>query len=97
MADVGAGTGKLTRALIAAGHRVVAIEPSSAMREALTQALPDVSVHDASAEATGLPDRSVDVAVFAQSWHWVDVGRVDRAGADRPTRRLRVHAVDHAR
>lgn len=73
VADVGAGTGKLTRALIAAGHRVVAIEPSSAMREVLTQALPDVSVHDASAEATGLPDRSVDVAVFAQSWHWVDV------------------------
>lgn len=75
VADVGAGTGKFTRALVAAGHRVVAIEPSSAMREALTQALPDVPVYDASAEATGLPDRSVDVVTFAQSWHWVDVER----------------------
>lgn len=73
--DIGAGTGKLTRALVAAGHRVVAIEPSTVMREALTQTLPDVPVCHASAEATGLADRSVDVATFAQSWHWVDVER----------------------
>lgn len=71
--DIGAGTGKLTRALVAAGHRVVAVEPSADMRAVLAQALPDVPVHDTTAERTGLPDGSVEVATFAQSWHWVDV------------------------
>lgn len=73
--DIGAGTGKLTQALVEAGHRVVAVEPSVDMRTTLTRRLPGVPVHDASAEATGLPDRSVDVATFAQSWHWVDIVR----------------------
>jgi len=72
--DVGAGTGKFTRSLVAEGHRVIAVEPSADMRSALALAVPGVRVHDATAERTGLPDGSVDVATFAQSWHWTDVG-----------------------
>ena len=40
--DIGAGTGKLTRALVAAGHRVKAVEPSADMRQSLARTLPDV-------------------------------------------------------
>ncbi|MGB3186062.1 MAG: class I SAM-dependent methyltransferase [Ornithinimicrobium sp.] len=71
--DIGAGTGKLTSALLAHGHRVVAVEPSASMREQLALRLPSLTILDTRAEATGLADRSVDVATFAQSWHWVDV------------------------
>src|SRR5580704_13272307 len=39
--DVGAGTGKLSRALLAAGHRVLAVEPLPEMRTILTTALPE--------------------------------------------------------
>ncbi|MGB7450186.1 MAG: class I SAM-dependent methyltransferase [Ornithinimicrobium sp.] len=70
--DVGAGTGKLTVLLLRRGHRVVAVEPSSAMREQLRARLPHLSVRAARAEATGLPGASVDVVTFAQAWHWVD-------------------------
>jgi len=72
VADIGAGTGKLTVVLLQRGHRVVAVEPSGAMREQLSARLPGLDVRDAFAEATGLPDASVDVVTFAQSWHWVD-------------------------
>lgn len=71
--DIGAGTGKLTRALVDEGHRVVAVEPSAAMRETLATAMPGVRVLATSAEATGLADRGMDAATFAQSWHWVEV------------------------
>ncbi|WP_175609397.1 class I SAM-dependent methyltransferase [Streptacidiphilus griseoplanus] len=57
------------------------------MREQLAELLPGVEVGDGTAEATGLPDRSVDVVVAAQSWHWfrqrealAEVERVVRPG-----------------
>src|SRR6187551_594679 len=37
--DLGAGTGKGTRAIAALGHEVVAVKPSDGMREALTASL----------------------------------------------------------
>jgi SAM-dependent methyltransferase len=43
------------------------------MREELARLVPGVRVLDGSAEDTGLDDASVDVATFAQSWHWVDL------------------------
>lgn len=70
--DVGAGSGKFTGVLAALGHDVVAVEPSAGMREQLARIVPGVRVHAGSAEATGLGEASVDVATFAQSWHWVD-------------------------
>ncbi len=51
MLDLAAGTGLLTRALIAAGHEVVPVEPAAAMRGHLPGAL------DGSAEAIPLPRR----------------------------------------
>lgn len=73
--DLGAGTGKFTASLAARGLDVVAVEPSTRMLAQLRAALPGVEAHEGSAEATGLPDASVDAVVVAQAWHWVDPAR----------------------
>jgi SAM-dependent methyltransferase len=70
--DLGAGTGKLTRTLVDAGHRVTALDPSAGMLAVLSAALPDVRVFQASAEALPLPDASLDAVAAAQAWHWVE-------------------------
>ena len=70
--DVGAGTGKLTRLLAAAGHRVIAVEPLPEMRAELERAVPGVAVLDGTGEAVPLPDASADVVTVAQAFHWFD-------------------------
>jgi len=70
--DLGAGTGKLTKLLVDAGLDVVAVEPSTSMRDQLAAAVPQAAVFDGSAEQIPLPDASVDAVVVAQAWHWVD-------------------------
>jgi SAM-dependent methyltransferase len=69
VADVGAGTGISARLLADRGATVVAIEPNRAMREVATPHA-RVTWRDGTAEATGLPDASVDLVVCAQSFHW---------------------------
>ncbi len=71
--DVGAGTGKLTAALAAAGHRVTAVEPGAEMLATLGRACPGVARVRGTAEATGLAGGSFDTITCAQTWHWVDV------------------------
>jgi SAM-dependent methyltransferase len=73
--DLGAGTGQLTRQLVARGLDVVAVEPSDGMREQLIRALPNVSALAGSAERIPLTDNAVDAVLVAQAWHWVDVER----------------------
>lgn len=75
VADVGAGTGKLTRVAVATGAEVVAIDPDAAMLDALRAAVPGVPTHVGTAEAIPLPDASVDAVVLGQAWHWVDPER----------------------
>ena len=70
--DLGAGTGKLTRALMGLGHRVVAVEPLDEMRAQLEAALPGARALAGSAEAIPLPDASADVVTSAQAFHWFD-------------------------
>jgi len=70
--DLAAGTGKLTRLLVPTGATVVAVEPVAAMREQLRALLPDVEVHDGTAEALPLGDRSADAITVAQAFHWFD-------------------------
>ena len=72
VADVGAGTGKLTRALVAAGHEVVAIDPDPGMLEVLRAAVPGTPTFIGTGEQLPLPDASVDVVTVAQAWHWLD-------------------------
>lgn len=68
--DLAAGTGKLTRELVATGAAIVAVEPVEGMRRKLDDALPDVTVLDGTAEAIPLPDASVDAVAVGQAFHW---------------------------
>ena len=86
--ELGAGTGKLTRELVASGARVIALEPVAGMREVLARTAPGAELLDAVAEAIPLADASIDAVVAAQSFHWFDpeaaaaeVARVLRPGA----------------
>jgi SAM-dependent methyltransferase len=73
--DLGAGTGKFTRALVARGLDVIAVEPLEEMREILQRQLPDVPAIAGTAEGIPLQDASVDAVTAAQAWHWVDESR----------------------
>ena len=75
--DLGAGTGKLTRAVAALGREVVAVEPDGRMLDVLGARL-DVERHVGTGEAIPLPDASVDAVVVAQAWHWMDAERAGR-------------------
>jgi ubiquinone/menaquinone biosynthesis C-methylase UbiE len=71
--DLAAGTGKLTRALVPSGARVIAVEPIDEMREQLFAALPDVDAFDGTAESIPLPDGSIDAVTCGQAFHWFRV------------------------
>ncbi|WP_426242866.1 class I SAM-dependent methyltransferase [Nocardioides sp. LHG3406-4] len=71
--EVGAGTGKLTALLVGQGHDVHATDPDEAMLAVLADRLPDVRTSVAGAEDLPVPDRSVDVVVCGQSFHWFDL------------------------
>jgi SAM-dependent methyltransferase len=70
--DLGAGTGKLTRLLLARGLEVTAVEPADGMREQLAAAVPGARVLAGSGEAVPVGDGAADVLLSAQAWHWVD-------------------------
>lgn len=85
--DLAAGTGKLTRALIAAGARVTAVEPLFAMRQMLQQRLPEATVMEGTAEDIPAQDESMDLVTVAQAFHWFnaepamrEIARVLRPG-----------------
>jgi SAM-dependent methyltransferase len=85
--DLGAGTGKLTRALLETGARVIAVEPGDAMRAELERAAPGAEALRGSAEDIPLLDKSVDAITVGQAFHWFrhelalpEIHRVLRAG-----------------
>ena len=73
--ELGAGTGKLTGQLVALGHDVHATDPDAAMLAKLSDRLPEVRTSQASAEEIPAGDRSYDVVVCAQAFHWFDHAR----------------------
>jgi SAM-dependent methyltransferase len=70
--DVGAGTGKLTRGLVALGFEVAAVEPGGAMLDQLRSAVPAAEALAGPAESIPLPDESVEAAFAGQAYHWFD-------------------------
>ena len=73
--DVGAGTGKLTRGLVALGFDVAAVEPGGPMLEELRRAVPEAEAFEAPAESIPLPAESVGGAFAGQAFHWFDPDR----------------------
>jgi SAM-dependent methyltransferase len=73
--DLGAGTGKLTAALVAAGHRVVAVEPLAEMRAVLSERVPEAGLVAGNAEDTGLEAGGADAVVAGAAFHWFDRSR----------------------
>ncbi|KAB1102883.1 class I SAM-dependent methyltransferase [Micromonospora aurantiaca] len=88
--DLGAGTGILTRGLLALTGpvaQVVPVEPDPGMRAQLAAATPGATALAGSAEAVPLPDGSADAVLAGQAYHWFDrerahaeVARVLRPG-----------------
>lgn len=73
IADLGSGTGLLTELFLKNGNQVFGVEPNPEMRAAGEKVLaqyPKFSSIDATAEATALPDTSVDFVVAGQAFHW---------------------------
>ncbi|HEX4816115.1 MAG TPA: class I SAM-dependent methyltransferase [Nonomuraea sp.] len=71
--DVGAGTGILTRALLARGARVVAVEPGAEMLARLvSRAEGGIAAVQGDGNALPLADGVADLVAYAQSWHWLD-------------------------
>jgi SAM-dependent methyltransferase len=89
--DLGAGTGKVSRATAARGWRTTAVEPGEPMLAVLREraAHEGVAVETvvATAELTGLPDAAFDAALAGEAYHWFDaptalaeMGRIVRPG-----------------
>lgn len=74
IAEVGAGTGKMTRMLAEMGLSVVAVEPNDNMRNEGVTYTQDLSVEwkKGSGEETSLPNECVDWVMMASSFHWTD-------------------------
>ncbi|ETI66638.1 class I SAM-dependent methyltransferase [Neobacillus vireti] len=75
VADIGSGTGILSRQLLESGLTVIGVEPNGDMRTIAEKALKRnsrfISVN-AAAEHTTLDDNSVDLVTAAQAFHWFD-------------------------
>lgn len=89
VADVGSGTGILTRLFLDNGNTVFAVEPNDAMRAAAEGDLSNYGGFqsiDGTAEATTLPDGSVGLVTAGQAFHWFDprASRVEFARILRP-------------
>lgn len=81
VADIGAGTGILTRHFVDKVKKVYAVEPDPEMRAWLLQVCgrsPSLRVIDGSAEATTLPTGSVDMISAAQALHWFNATKAQR-------------------
>lgn len=85
--DLGAGTGKLTEALIGLDRDVIAVDPVEEMLEELEVRVPGVPRILGTAEDIPVEDASFDAVVVGQAWHWFvperavpEIARVLRPG-----------------
>ncbi|EMR05575.1 3-demethylubiquinone-9 3-methyltransferase [Bhargavaea cecembensis DSE10] len=93
VADLGAGTGVLTRMLLEQGAQVTGVEPSSELiREARyidRESGAEIDYVNRYAEDTGLPEQFFDTVTALRAWHWFDgptvlkeVKRILKPGGD---------------
>ncbi len=75
VADIGSGTGLLSKLFLRNGNRVFGIEPNDEMRSLAEQSLfsfPNFVSVKGSAENTTLTDSSIDLVTIGQALHWFD-------------------------
>jgi SAM-dependent methyltransferase len=70
--DLAAGTGKLTRALLAGGLDVLAVEPQAALRDVLAERIGSERVRDGLAEAIPFADDTFAAVTVSDAFHWFD-------------------------
>lgn len=70
VAELGAGTGKLTTRLVERGLELDVVEPDGRMLGIIRERHPQLRTHEAGAANVPLDDRSVDAVVVADAWHW---------------------------
>jgi len=76
IADIGSGTGILTKLFLDHGNQVYGVEPNKDMRDASEKILekyPNFLSLEGSAESTGLEDNCIDLIIAGQAFHWFDV------------------------
>ncbi len=76
--DLGAGTGKLTAAIVRCGvpaAAVIAVEPDDGMRAEFSRQLPEIAALRGSAERIPTGDGAVDAVLVGQAFHWFDPDR----------------------
>ncbi len=76
IADVGSGTGILTKLFLDHGNKVYGIEPNTEMRIAGENFLKEFDNFQSiigSSENTNLPDHSIDLITAGQAYHWFNV------------------------
>lgn len=75
VADIGAGTGILSRLFLEHGNTVFGIEPNDEMRGAASRdlrAFPNFHALKGTGERTNLEENSIDLVVCGQSFHWLN-------------------------
>ncbi|WP_449536373.1 class I SAM-dependent methyltransferase [Ferdinandcohnia sp. Marseille-Q9671] len=73
IADIGSGTGILSKQLLEKGYTVIGVEPNDDMRTVAEQTLMPGSRYisvKAAAESTTLEDNSIDLVTVGQAFHW---------------------------
>ena len=79
VADIGSGTGILSKLFVQNGNIVFGVEPNDAMRAVAEEKFRDsfnfISING-TAENTKLEDSSIDVIVSGQAFHWFDMQKV---------------------
>jgi SAM-dependent methyltransferase len=76
IADIGSGTGFLSKMFLQNGNEVYGVEPNKEMRQAAEKLLshyPNFKSIDGSAEFTSLDSGIIDFITAAQAFHWFDI------------------------
>ncbi|MGC4034966.1 MAG: class I SAM-dependent methyltransferase [Chitinophagaceae bacterium] len=75
IADIGSGTGISSELFLRNNYKIIGVEPNKEMREMSIRLLshnPHFKAIDGTAEASNLPDDSIDVIVSGHAFHWFD-------------------------
>jgi SAM-dependent methyltransferase len=81
IADIGSGTGLLSKLFLDHGNRLYGVEPNAEMRaggEEFLRGYNNFTSVNGSAEATTLPNANMDFITVGQAFHWFDVPAAER-------------------